>query len=159
MRNKTKANKQVVVELAYNTPCNRLKQCFWHTTEGPLSPKDVKCVPPLACMTTCHVLLYALIKSRLHWVGMSQYKLCDHKLREWKCLPVGYVATEDVVLILFCYKLDHISASYATLLSQLFMFNKVQRRGQVGSVRSVDLVLSLVGSFLCRNIWVGPTLS
>ena len=46
MCNETNANKQVVIALAYNTSCNRLKQCFSHMTGGPLSPNDVKCVPP-----------------------------------------------------------------------------------------------------------------
>ena len=40
--NETKANKQVVIVLSYNTSCSRLKQCLSRTTEGPLSPNDVK---------------------------------------------------------------------------------------------------------------------
>ena len=38
MHEKIKANKQVVIPLAHNTSCNRLKQCFSRTAEGPFSP-------------------------------------------------------------------------------------------------------------------------
>jgi len=46
MPNETKANIQVVIASVYNTSCNRLKQRFSCTTERPLSPNDVQCVPP-----------------------------------------------------------------------------------------------------------------
>jgi len=41
----TKANKPVVIALAYNTSCNHLKQYFSLTIKGPISRNDVKCVP------------------------------------------------------------------------------------------------------------------
>jgi len=74
MRNETKANKQLIIALAYNKSCNRLQQCFLRTTTK--DPNNVKCVmsPPLARITSESLISQLLIALRI-----KSYLICSHQ--------------------------------------------------------------------------------